>query len=163
MADKKITALTESTSLSTDDLFHVVDSPGSSPSNKKITVNNVFNKIPSVLGLNSTETLTGATTTAVSLTTNLSLLNGTSGLVNSALGSGTLTGQIKMFVATAHATPPQISVATTLGAWARLTFLLTGSSAICMWTGSAWALMSTSTSAAGTGIATPVGVTTGSS
>ena len=163
MADKKITALTESTSLSTDDLFHVVDSPGSSPSNKKITVNNVFNKIPSVLGLNSTETLTGATTDAVSLTTNLSLLNGTSGLVNSALGSGTLTGQIKMFVATAHATPPQISVATTLGAWARLTFLLTGSSAICMWTGSAWALMSTSTSAAGTGIATPVGVTTGSS
>ena len=163
MADKKITALTESTSLSTDDLFHVVDSPGSSPSNKKITVNNVFNKIPSVLGLNSTQTLTGATTTAVSLTTNLSLLNGTSGLVNSALGSGTLTGQIKMFVATAHATPPQISVATTLGAWARLTFLLTGSSAICMWTGSAWALMSTSTSAAGTGIATPVGVTTGSS
>jgi hypothetical protein len=163
MADKKITALTESTSLSTDDLFHVVDSPGSSPSNKKITVNNVFNKIPSVLGLNSTETLTGATTTAVSLTTNLTLMNGTSGLVNSALGSGTLTGQIKMFVATAHATPPQISVATTLGAWARLTFLLTGSSAICMWTGSAWALMSTSTSAAGTGIATPVGVTTGSS
>ena len=163
MADKKITALTESTSLSTDDLFHVVDSPGSSPSNKKITVNNVFNKIPSVLGLNSTETLTGATTTAVSLTTNLTLMNGTSGLVNSALGSGTLTGQIKMFVATAHATPPQISVATTLGAWARLTFLLAGSSAICMWTGSAWALMSTSTSAAGTGIATPVGVTTGSS
>ena len=163
MADKKITALTESTSLSTDDLFHVVDSPGSSPSNKKITVNNVFNKIPSVLGLNSTETLTGATTTAVSLTTNLTLMDGTSGLVNSALGSGTLTGQIKMFVATAHATPPQISVATTLGAWARLTFLLTGSSAICMWTGSAWALMSTSTSAADTGIATPVGVTTGSS
>ena len=113
--------------------------------------------------MNSTETLTGATTDAVSLTTNLSLLNGTSGLVNSALGSGTLTGQIKMFVATAHATPPQISVATTLGAWARLTFLLTGSSAICMWTGSAWALMSTSTSAAGSGIATPVGVTTGSS
>ena len=164
MADKKITALTESTSLSTDDLFHVVDSPGSSPSNKKITVNNVFNKIPSVIGLNSTETLTGATTTAVSLTTNLTLMDGTSGLVNWALGSGTLTGQIKMFVATAHATPPQISVASTLGAWARLTFLLTGSSAICMWTGSAWALLSTESSAAITADANnDRGVTTSSS
>ena len=30
MADKKITALTASTALSTDDLFHVVDSPASS-------------------------------------------------------------------------------------------------------------------------------------
>ncbi len=50
MADKKITALTESTALSTDDLFHVVDSPASSPSNKKISANNVFQKIPSWIG-----------------------------------------------------------------------------------------------------------------
>ena len=50
MADKKITALTESTALSTDDLFHVVDSPASSPSNKKITANNVFQKAPSWFG-----------------------------------------------------------------------------------------------------------------
>ena len=57
MADKKITALTESTALSTDDLFHVVDSPSSSPSNKKITVSNVMNKVPTFLGLNSTETV----------------------------------------------------------------------------------------------------------
>ena len=50
MADKKITALTESTALSTDDLFHVVDSPASSPSNKKISANNVFQKVPSWIG-----------------------------------------------------------------------------------------------------------------
>ena len=57
MADKKITALTESTSLSTDDLFHVVDSPSSSPSNKKITANNVFQKIPSWIGFADTVAL----------------------------------------------------------------------------------------------------------
>jgi len=32
MADKKITALTAATAVTTDDLFHIVDSPGSSPS-----------------------------------------------------------------------------------------------------------------------------------
>ena len=46
MADKKITALNASTALSTDDLFHVVDDPSGSPTNKKITAANVFNKIP---------------------------------------------------------------------------------------------------------------------
>ena len=51
MADKKITALTAATALSVDDLFHVVDSPASSPSNKKITVDNVFNKIPYLIPL----------------------------------------------------------------------------------------------------------------
>ena len=60
MADKKITALTESTALSTDDLFHVVDSPSSSPSNKKITVTNVMNKVPTFLGLGMNELCLGS-------------------------------------------------------------------------------------------------------
>jgi len=65
MADKKITALTAATALSTDDLFHVVDSPASSPSNKKITVANVVNKIPSFLGFTGTgiQAYTSATST----------------------------------------------------------------------------------------------------
>ena len=61
MADKKITALNASTALSTDDLFHVVDDPSGSPTNKKVTTANVFNKIPTWLGLVGTpQALTGA-------------------------------------------------------------------------------------------------------
>ena len=71
MADKKITALTESTSLSTDDLFHVVDSPSSSPSNKKITANNVFQKLPTWLGFADTVATSAADSLAIPITASI--------------------------------------------------------------------------------------------
>ena len=55
MADKKITALTDlGSSLAAVDLFHVVDDPSVTPINKKISAANVFNNIPSFLGLKQT-------------------------------------------------------------------------------------------------------------
>ena len=52
MADKKITALTDlGDSLAAADLFHVVDDPAGTPINKKISAENVFNNVPSFLGL----------------------------------------------------------------------------------------------------------------
>ena len=71
MADKKITALTESNSLSTDDLFHVVDSPASSPSNKKITANNVFQKIPTWIGFADTVATSAADSLAIPITASI--------------------------------------------------------------------------------------------
>ena len=71
MADKKITALTASTALSTDDLFHVVDSPASSPSNKKITANNVFQKIPTWLGFADTVATSAADSLAIPVTASI--------------------------------------------------------------------------------------------
>ena len=71
MADKKITALTASTALSTDDLFHVVDSPASSPSNKKITANNVFQKIPTWIGFNDTVATSAADSLALPITASI--------------------------------------------------------------------------------------------
>ena len=91
MADKKITALNASTALSTDDLFHVVDSPASSPTNKKITADNVFNKVPSYLGLASTPAT--FTSGAIDVTTPISFLSAT-GTVAYTLAAGTA-GQIK--------------------------------------------------------------------
>ncbi|MDA8977424.1 hypothetical protein N9F71_00220 [bacterium] len=51
MADKKVTALTAATSVSSDDLFMVVDNPGSTPSSKKVTVQNLFGAVPSDLAI----------------------------------------------------------------------------------------------------------------
>ena len=71
MADKKITALTASNALSTDDLFHVVDSPASSPSNKKITANNVFQKIQTWIGFNDTVATSAADSLAIPITASI--------------------------------------------------------------------------------------------
>lgn len=45
MADKKITQLAELTAVSSDDLVHVVNDPGGTPTNKKVTVQNFFNPV----------------------------------------------------------------------------------------------------------------------
>ena len=135
MADKKITALNASTALSVDDLFHVVDDPSGSPTNKKITNANVFNKIPGWIGFADTpEAITGAG--AVSITTTLSTV-ASSGVIALTLADG-IQGQIKIIVfitdgGTATLTPATMNDGTTLA------FEDAGDSAILMWIGaSGW-------------------------
>ena len=135
MADKKITALNASTALSTDDLFHVVDDPSGSPTNKKITNANVFNKIPGWIGFSDTpQALTAAG--AVNVTTTLTTV-ASSGVIALTLADG-IQGQIKVIVfitdgGDATLTPATMNDGTTL------TFADAGDSAILMWIGaSGW-------------------------
>ena len=97
MADKKITALTDlGNAIAGEDLLHVIDDPSGTPVNKKISIANVFNNIPTYLGLDGTaQSITG--TTAPSVSTSITLLDGASFSSNATgtLADGT-NGQIKI-------------------------------------------------------------------
>ena len=101
MADKKVTQLTDlGDGLATVDLFHVVDDPSGTPINKKIAAEDVFNNIPSWLGLNSTSqaiTGDGSTSSAVELTNAVTEVNATAGDAPVTLADGA-NGQIKTII-----------------------------------------------------------------
>ena len=96
MADKNIANLPSSAAASFDDLLIVVDTPAESPANKKITLANFFNKVPTYIAHADTpQTLTGAG--AINSTTSITLLvtTGTNALT---IADGTQNGQLKYIV-----------------------------------------------------------------
>ena len=101
MADKKITALTDlGDTLASTDLFHVVDDPSGTPINKKVAAEDVFNNIPSWLGLKATSqsiTGDGSTSTAINVTTPITEVNATSAAAPCSLADGA-NGQIKTII-----------------------------------------------------------------
>ena len=142
MADKKITALTDlSTGIAGADLLHVVDDPTGTPINKKVSVTDFINNLPSFIGFsNSIQDFTSEQTAAVSITTAVSLLETTSNNVATTLAIGTVQGQIKIIV---HDTDGGASVCTpqTRLGYADLNFVDDGDTAMLMWTGAAWAII----------------------
>jgi len=103
MADKKITALSDlGNAIASEDLLHVIDSPSGTPVNKKISVANLFNNIPTYIALDGTaQSITGST--APNTTTSISLVD-LSGVSSSTTATGTLgdgtNGQVKIIVMT---------------------------------------------------------------
>ena len=141
MAYKKITALTDlSTGIAGADLLHVIDDPTGTPINKKVSVTNFVNNLPSFIGFsNSYEDISDATQTAVSITKAVTLLQ-TSGSFATTLANGTVIGQLKIIVNDTDGGASELTPASTLG-YTNIDFTDDGDSVTLMWTGTAWAVV----------------------
>ena len=152
MADKKITALSPLGlgNLAADDLFHVIDSPSSGATNKKIEVQNVFGGIPSVIGFSQGQTL--STSGAISTSVGVTYVNSSGGTLALTLANAGTAGTIKIITMTtagnnAVITPANFSAGTTL------TMSAVGHTATLLFNGTAWDVLAVGAGSSVTAIA----------
>ena len=152
MADKKITALTDlSTGVAGADLLHVIDDPTGTPINKKVSVTNFINNLPSFIGFsNSYEDISDASQTAMSITHALTLLQ-TAGSNATTLADGTVIGQIKVIIHDTDGGTSQMTPADPVG-FVDVNFATVGDTVTLMWNGTHWYALASHAATADTGV-----------
>ena len=147
MADKKVTQLTDlGDGLAAVDLFHVVDDPSGTPINKKIAAEDVFNNVPTWLGLNSTSqsvTADGSTAIAVNITTPVTEVNATSAIATLTLADGA-NGQIKTIInVSTGGTNSIVITPSNLRGFSTITLNAPGETVTCLFKNSNWNVIAT--------------------
>ena len=146
MADKKISALSavSDTDIGSDDLLHIVDNPGGTPVNKKMTIGQLFENIPTHLAVDDIATLTAAATNLASTFASSLDLSSASADVAFTLDDGTDVGQLKIIWAS---TEPASTYAAriTVSSWGyssdtteQIILDALGEAVVCFWDGSNW-------------------------
>tara|TARA_Y100000592_G_C5403854_1_gene284560 strand:- start:336 stop:815 length:480 start_codon:yes stop_codon:yes gene_type:complete len=149
MADKKISALTAvaDADIGGDDLLHIVDNPGGTPVNKKMTIAQLFENIPTHLAVDDITTLNSTAANLASSFATAIDLSGAGGNVAFTLDDGTDVGQIKLIYqktepASSHAA--NITV-TSFGSGTSSSNQIVqdtlGDAVICIWDGSNWYIL----------------------
>ena len=156
MADKKISALTAETNPEAADLAHIVTDLSTSATNKKITLTNLFNKIPTTIGYNTeaVSSVTVSTSTQALDGKALFLCTGTgSAACVATMSAGDHVGQTITIalVATAPSSfkvTPSNFLDHTGGSNTAVSIPAVGDNATLVWTGSNWIVTSLVGSAA---------------
>ena len=146
MADKKISALTQvaDSDIGADDLLHIVDNPGGTPVNKKMTIGQMFENIPTHLAIDDIATLTATASNLASTFASALNLTSASADVAFTLDNGTDVGQLKI-IFNSHEPASTYVANVTVSSWG---FSATGSNQIVMnaqgdavilfWNGTSW-------------------------
>jgi len=150
MADKKISALTQvsDSDIGSDDLLHIVDNPGGTPVNKKMTIGQLFENIPTHLAVDDIETLTATDSTLASPFCSFIDLSGESSQIDYTLDDGSDNGQLKVIVMStapgggASAVIDVTNWGSTASSSNQITLNAIGEAVVCYWSGSKWFLIS---------------------
>ena len=147
MADKKITALSDlGNAIASDDLFHVVDDPSGTPINKKISSQNVFNNIPTYIGLKQTSQVIvadGSATTQVDVISASDRNKCTSAGTHSCIIADGTEGQVKIIINTSTSGTNAVTITpTNFRGYSTIVLNAQGETATLMFKNSNWNVIS---------------------